>query len=134
MEYHRFSKSSLKRMESLDPELRKVVKLALKYSKYDFGVSESLRTLERQKELVASGKSKTMNSRHLPNAEGKSEAVDLAVYVGGKLTWEKKYLRKVSGAMFRAAFELGVPIEWGGHWETFLDMPHYNLHKKPSGA
>lgn len=125
MEYHRFSKSSLKRMESLDPELRKVVKLALKYSKYDFGVSESLRTLERQKELVASGKSKTMNSRHLPNAEGKSEAVDLAVYVGGKLTWEKKYLRKVSGAMFRAAFELGVPIEWGGHWETFLDMPHY---------
>ncbi|AUS00483.1 hedgehog signaling/DD-peptidase zinc-binding domain protein [Vibrio phage 1.275.O._10N.286.54.E11] len=125
MEYHRFSKSSLKRMESLDPELRKVVKLALKYSKYDFGVSESLRTLERQKELVASGKSKTMNSRHLPNAEGKSEAVDLTVYVNGKLTWEKKHLRKVSGAMFRAAFELGVPIEWGGHWETFLDMPHY---------
>lgn len=125
MEYHRFSKSSLKRMEGLDPEMRAVVKLALKYSKYDFGVSESLRTLERQKELVATGKSKTLKSRHLPNAEGKSEAVDLAVYVGGKLTYEKKYLRKVSGAMFRAAFELGVPIEWGGHWETFLDMPHY---------
>lgn len=125
MEFHRFSKSSLQRMEKLDPELRKVVKLALKYSKYDFGVAESLRTLERQKELVATGKSKTLKSRHLPNHEGKSEAVDLAVYVDGKLTYEKKYLRKVAGAMFKAAFELGVPIEWGGHWESFLDMPHF---------
>lgn len=125
MEYHRFSKSSLQRMEGLDPELRKVVKLALKYSKYDFGVAEGLRTLERQKELVSSGKSKTLKSRHLPNAEGKSEAVDLAVFVNGKLTYEHKYLRKVSSAMFKAAFELGVAIEWGGHWESFLDMPHY---------
>lgn len=127
MNYHRFSKNSLKKLEKLHPDLRRVVKLALKYSKHDFGVSETLRTVEKQAELVEAGKSQTMKSRHLPNDEDYSEAVDLYGYVNGGISYQNKHMRKIAGAMFKAAFELGVPIEWGGHWESFLDMPHFQL-------
>lgn len=125
MEYHRFSKSSLKKLERLDPDMRRVVKLALKYSKHDFGVSETLRTIEKQKEYVASGASQTMKSRHLENEYGYSEAVDIYAYVDGKANYEAKYMRKIAAAMFKAAFELNVAIEWGGMWQSFFDSPHY---------
>ena len=124
---HRFSKTSLQRMQKLHPDMRKVVKLALKYSRYDFGVAETLRTVERQKELVASGASQTMRSRHFANEDGYSEAVDLSYVVNGKYSSNHKYYRKIAAAMFKAAFELGIPIEWGGHWESFVDSPHFQL-------
>ena len=103
--------------------------LALTITKYDFGIGCGKRTYDEQRENVASGASLTMESRHLPNAFGESEAVDILVYVNGKLTWEPKYYRKVAGAIFKAAFRLGIEIEWGGHWESLNDMPHYQLAK-----
>ena len=91
MNYHRFSQSSITRLNQCDESLERVACLALKYSKYDFGISESLRTKERQQELFDTGKSTTMNSRHLPNKLGVSEAIDIVVYVNGKVTWEHKH-------------------------------------------
>lgn len=125
MEYHRFGKSSLKKLEKLDPDMRRVVKLALKYSRHDFGISETLRTVEQQKQNVESGASLTMKSRHLANDTGYSEAVDIYAYIDGKANYQAKYMRKIAAAMFRAAFELGIAIEWGGHWESLFDSPHY---------
>lgn len=130
MNHHRFSESSLDKLALAHPDLERVAVLALKYSKYDFGITESLRTLERQKQLVAEGKSQTMNSRHLPNENGVSEAIDFAVWVNGSIVWGIRYYRAVAQAFFRAAIELGVDIEWGGLWETFIDGPHVQLRKK----
>lgn len=111
-------------------DLERVAVLALKYSKYDFGITCSLRTIEEQEQLVKDGKSQTMKSRHLPNEQGVSEAIDFAVYLNGSITWSIRYYRVVAQAFFRAAIELGVDIEWGGLWETFVDGPHVQLRAK----
>lgn len=130
MEHHRFSQRSKDKLATCDEALERVATLALKYSPYDFGVTEGARTIERQRELFDSGKSKTMNSRHLENDKGDSEALDIAVYINGKITWEIKYYRKVAQAFFQAAIDLGVQIEWGGLWENFVDGPHFQLKRK----
>lgn len=121
----KFSLRSEEKLKGVHPDLVKVVKRALELSEYDFGVSEGLRTLERQTELVKARKSRTMNSRHLTG-----HAVDIFVLEGGKITWEFEKYRIVSEAFFKAAEELGVKIVWGGSWKTFKDGPHYELARE----
>ena len=53
---------SLKRLEGIHPDLAAVVTYAAELSDTNFIVTEGLRTLERQRQLFATGKSKTMNS------------------------------------------------------------------------
>ena len=126
----KLSEKSLNKLMQCDEDLALVMQLAITYTKYDFGIGETLRKVERQKELVDSGASQTMDSRHLPNVSGESEACDIIVYVNGKVTWEIKYYRKVACAIFRAAIDLGIQVEWGGLWESFVDGPHWQLKNK----
>lgn len=119
------SKRSLERMSGVHPDLVGVVKLAITLTEIDFGVTEGLRTVERQRELVAKGASKTMNSRHLTG-----HAVDLAAYVGSEVRWDWPLYHKIAEAMKRAAKSLGVPIVWGGDWKSFKDGPHFELDRK----
>jgi len=107
----KLSQRSLDRLDSVDPDLIKVVKYAIGVTKVDFGVIEGVRTLEKQKELVAAGASKTMNSKHL-----KGLAVDLMAYVGGRGCWELKVYDDIADVMTRGAIEYGVPIVWGASW------------------
>jgi peptidoglycan LD-endopeptidase CwlK len=122
-----FSERSLQRLEGVHPDLVRVVKAALVLSKVDFVVVEGLRSLERQKELFAGGKSRTMNSRHLTG-----HAVDLAPLVDldgdGKreITWERHQFYPIVDAMHAAASVLKVPLEWGGDWH-WQDCPHWQL-------
>lgn len=126
----KFSNSSLEKLSQCDDDLQRVMKLAITRSPYDFGISEGLRSIETQRKYVDEGKSTTMNSRHLPNSNGESEACDIKVYVNGKISWDMKHFRKVAQAVFSAAIELGVQVEWGGLWESFIDGPHFQLEKK----
>ena len=107
----KLSQRSLDRLDSVDPDLIKVVKYAIGVTKVDFGVIEGVRTLEKQKALVAAGASKTMNSKHL-----KGLAVDLMAYVGGRGCWELKVYDDIADAMKQGAIEYGVPIVWGASW------------------
>lgn len=104
-------------------------------------VVEGARSLDRQRELFALGKSRTMNSRHLPkSATGLqapvSHAVDLAplVDLDGdgdiELSWNAKDFRPIAAAMKAAAQREGVPITWGGDWASFRDMPHFELDRR----
>lgn len=121
----RLSQRSLSRLVGVHPDLVKVVKRALELSPTDFMVVEGLRTAARQRELVAAGASLTMNSRHITG-----HAVDLAPVVGGKLRWDGPLFPPIAAAMKAAAAELGVALEWGGDWRSFLDMPHFQLNRK----
>lgn len=76
---YKLSKKSLDRMKGVHPDLVKVVKRAIQISEVDFTVTEGLRDIERQRELVKSGASKTMNSRHLTG-----HAVDLIALKNGQ--------------------------------------------------
>lgn len=81
-------------------------------------VTEGLRTIERQKQLVAQKASKTMNSRHLKGVDGYGHAVDLAPMVGDKVKdpkhWMKADFILIKNAMFQAAKEQGITLRWGG--------------------
>ena len=118
MTYHLGSKS-LKKLEGVHPDIVAVVKRAISISDQDFSVGEGLRSVERQKKLVATGKSTTMNSRHLTG-----HAVDLFPY---PLSWDWEYFYPIADAMKTAAKELKVGLEWGGDWKSFPDGPHFQL-------
>ena len=113
---------SRERLQGVHPDLVRVVELAIQLTPVDFTVLEGLRTLERQKALVAAGSSKTLNSRHLTG-----HAVDLGAWVDGRLDWSWPLYTKIAQAMKQAAQAWGTPIEWGGDWRTFKDGPHWQL-------
>lgn len=116
--YHLGSRSREK-LEGVHPELVSVVERAIEITEQDFSVLEGLRSYERQKDLVATGKSQTMNSRHLTG-----HAVDLVPY---PLSWDWEYFYPIADAMKEAAKELEVDLEWGGDWRSFKDGPHFQI-------
>lgn len=113
---------SLKRLEGVHPDLVNVVTLAAEYSPNVFIVTEGLRSLERQKQLVAAGASQTLRSRHLTG-----HAVDLAVKVGKEVRWDWPLYNALAVVMKDCADQLDTPLEWGGDWKTFKDGPHFQL-------
>lgn len=116
---------SLKALEGVHPDLVKVVKRADELGAR-FHITDGLRTLERQKQLVAAGKSKTMKSRHLTG-----HAVDFVVAEpGGGVSYDHADMRACAAVFKQAAAELGVAIEWGGDWRKFVDTPHIELDRK----
>ena len=108
---YKLSTKSQERLIGVEPELKEVVYEAIKVTKIDFGVIEGLRTEEKQKQLVESGASQTMKSKHL---EGR--AVDLMAYVNGRGCWEINVYDEIADAMKRAAIEEDVPVRWGAAW------------------
>ena len=124
------SQKSLTKLDGAHPDLARVIKRAAALSSIDFTVLEVLRTVARQKELVAKGASKTMKSRHLPGADGKSRAVDIAPLDGGQVSWAWPLYHKLAPIIKQAAKDEGVAIEWGGDWKSFRDGPHFQLSWK----
>jgi peptidoglycan L-alanyl-D-glutamate endopeptidase CwlK len=122
---YQFGQKSLEKLATVHPDLQRVFKEAITNSPYDFTITEGVRSLERQKELVAAKKSTTMNSRHL-----KGLAVDIAVFVDGKLSWDMKYYKAVADHIKAVAVLNDVPLIWGGDWITFKDGPHFELDRK----
>ena len=118
----KLSQRSLSKLEGVHPKLVEVVKLAITKSPLDFSISEGLRTVERQKELVAQKKSQTMKSRHLIG-----EAVDICVLLDGKANWDFDNYRIVANVFKDCAAELGIKITWGGDWTTLKDGPHFQI-------
>jgi peptidoglycan LD-endopeptidase CwlK len=128
-----FGQRSENSLKGVNPSLVKVVRRALELSPVDFTVIEGVRTLERQKELYAQGRTTpgkvvtwTMKSKHI---EG--NAVDLLPVTG----WDNlASFKAVSKAMFQAAAELGVKITWGADWngngiqeKGETDSPHFEI-------
>ena len=118
----RYSQRSLNNLQGIHPDLRRVIDRALQDSPLDFIVIEGLRTIERQRQLVASGASKTLNSRHITG-----HAVDLAPVINGDVSWDWPLYHRLAKHVKAAAAELGVPLQWGGDWRTFKDGPHWEL-------
>lgn len=132
MSTHTWSKRSLGNLD-VHPDLRLVADLALKLletTPVDFIVTDGGRTLKEQQDFVARGLSQTMKSRHLggfaldyvaiaPNADGKM-----------RVTYDDDAMLVVANAFKAASKQLGIPIEWGGDWNSFQDMPHIQLRAK----
>ena len=113
---YKLSTKSQERLIGVEPELKEIVYEAIKVTKVDFGVIEGLRTEEKQKQLVESGASQTMKSKHL---EGR--AVDLMAYIGGRGSWELSVYDEIADAMKEAAIKVDVAVRWGAAW-TVTDI------------
>lgn len=121
----KYSARSLKNLEGIHPDLRRVIDRALQESPIDFVVIEGLRTKERQKQLVASGASRTMKSRHLTG-----HAVDLVpIGPNGKPAFDWPLYHILGPAVKDAAEKEGVKLVWGGDWKNFRDGPHFELDR-----
>ena len=122
-----YSSRSLSSLNGIHPDLRRVIDRALQSSPLDFAVIEGLRTKARQEQLVASGASTTMNSRHLTG-----HAVDLLPIdpTTGKGEFAWPLYDKLGPAVKAAAKKEGVPLIWGGDWTSFKDGPHFELDRR----
>ena len=121
-----FSKRSEENLRGVHPDLVKVIRRALELTDIDFMVIEGKRNEARQRDLVASGKSQTMNSRHLTG-----HAVDCAPLINREIPWKDwTKFRLVADAVLQAGKELGIDVEWGGNWKSFKDGPHFQLTHK----
>lgn len=127
----KLNQKSVQRIEGVHPDLQRVVYRAAEITSVNFIVTEGLRTVERQKALVAAGASKTMKSRHITG-----HAVDLAAFIdldgdgsadSGEVRWDWPLYSKLAEAMKEAAKIEGIPLEWGGDWKIFKDGPHFQL-------
>lgn len=121
----RFSQRSENNLKGVHPDLVKLVRATLAESPVDFGITEGLRTAERQRQLLAEKKTQTMNSRHLTG-----HAIDFVVYLGKNITWDFSYYKKVADVFKAQAKKLGIDIVWGGDWVTLVDGPHIELDRK----
>jgi len=130
MQEYYFGERSKDNLIFVRPDLVMVAHRALELSEVDFAITEGARSIERQKELLTSGDSWIMDSRHLIRpGEAFCHAFDLAAYIKNKISWEEKFYNKIAKSMFRAAIELDTQIEWGGFWLTD-DGPHWQLSRK----
>jgi peptidoglycan LD-endopeptidase CwlK len=116
---YKLGQRSKENLQGVHPDLIKVVERAIQITEQDFTVIEGLRSVERQRSLVASGASETMNSRHLTG-----HAVDIAPW---PISWDWPKFFVIEKAVKQAAKELNIPIEWGGDWKRFKDGPHWQL-------
>ena len=136
------SRRSIENLRGVHPQLAAAVLWAMANGEHDFLVAEGLRAYDRQVTLVAEGRSKTMNSKHLEQTDGWGHAVDLyptgykSVSEIPDVAWEM-----VATSMRKAAFDLGLELTWGNDWdgdgvpialdpdEHFVDKPHWQLRR-----
>lgn len=151
---------SLRRLAKAHPDLARVIVRASEIHPVQFIVTEVDRTVERQRELVVSGASKTMDSRHVPKwvtglGGDFSHAVDLAVKIGSEVRWDGALYIDLAESVAKAATHEGVSVTWGGAWvairegmdlgaeqakyaerkrkegkRPFIDGPHFELDRK----
>ena len=112
----KLSARSRGKLEVVSPDLVAVVHRAIELTKVDFGVTYGVRTYAEQEELYNSGRSQTMNSKHLIQDDGYSHAVDLVAYFGSNVSWELNVYDDICDAMAEAAREVGCPLKWGAAW------------------
>ena len=128
---YKYSKRSKERLATCHPDIQKVMNEVIKH--VDCTIIEGIRTKETQEEYVRKGVSKTMNSKHLEQADGYSHAVDVIAY---PIEWDnnpRNYL--FAGFVKGIAASMGIKLRLGADWDgdfttkdqTFHDLPHFEL-------
>ena len=119
------SPASLKHLEGVHPDLVKVAHEAdirCTADGLEFQITEGLRTMARQRELLAKGSSSTMKSRHLDG-----HAYDFVPIVAGEACFKWPGFWPIIEHIEAAAKDLGIAIECGGRWRRFPDGPHVQI-------
>ena len=117
-----FSKVGMDRLLTCDDRLQRLFLEVIKHR--DCTILEGYRSQDAQDKAFAEGRSKTPwpNSKH---NRSPAMAVDVMPY---PIDWnDKQRLIEFAGFVIGTATQMGIRIEWGGHFRTFFDGPHWEL-------
>ena len=126
----KFGKKSRERLSSCDEDLIALFNEVVKY--FDCSVLEGYRGKELQNKYFKEGTSKLKypDGRHNKKP---SNAVDVVPY---PISWEdRERMTYFAGFVKGVAYQMGIPIRWGGDWNcnnnlkdnNFDDLPHFEL-------
>lgn len=124
-----FGAASLKQLSTCHPDLQRVFLRVVEV--WDATIIEGKRSEAQQRIYVASGASKTLNSKHVYPLGAPSLAVDVAPY---PLKWKDlPRWYAFAGFVIGTAREMGVTLRWGGDFDSdrnfdegdSWDLPHW---------
>lgn len=121
-----FGKASKRNIDTLHEDLQTVLYEAIKTSKIDFCVYCGHRGEKEQNAAFNAGNSQ-LRYPASPHNKLPSMAFDFAPYYkkNPHIRWEETDdFKKVAKHILKTAKKLEIKLEWGGSWETFIDMPH----------
>lgn len=117
-------------LDKLAPNTRKAAYTWYEYCKRigaDILIYETIRTIETQKQYLANGKSKTLNSYHLVG-----QALDFVPVLATGATNYGGYGASVIKQAIAEAKRQG--FSWGGDWKDGWDKPHLEFRYKGYGT
>jgi len=132
---------SKKNLQGVHPDLVRLIEESATDTPVNFTVTEGVRTVERQQQLYAQGRTVkglivttkdgvTKKSNHQPKADGFGYAVDLYASPAGVVKVnDAKSLAVIASHIKKTAQRLGVKIVWGGDWTSPHDPPHFELRE-----
>lgn len=138
------TKRDRSRLAGVHPDLCVVIETAAVKTRCSWFIAETLRTLERQKELLLQKPppTKTIESRHIPRSvlyRGDMQLLGHAVDIvlrkpNGKANWNVPDYYPLAAEILAVASRFRVPMKWGGHFvnskgQPFVDAVHFELHE-----
>jgi peptidoglycan L-alanyl-D-glutamate endopeptidase CwlK len=118
-----FGRRSRENLNTCDGQIKDVLNEAINH--FDFSVIDGHRDMETQNKYYNDGVSKLRwpNSKHNLYP---SRAVDIIPYPGG-FDNDLHVFDRMATYVLKSAANLGVRLEWGGHWKNFPDYAHFEL-------
>jgi len=140
---HEFSHTSKERLATCHEDLQLIMITAIAISDVDFGIAEGHRSIEKQQQYYAEGKSQIdgVSKKGKHNYEP-SLAADIYPWSEGRADWDEETLSYLSGIIHAVSEMLFMDkkithkVRWGGNWDmdgtimtdqTFADRPHFEL-------
>ena len=144
MSQFKLSERSISKLEGVNTKLILLTGVAITRTPVDFGISEGMRSAERQLELYNNG------SSHIKSG-GKHEtgslAIDVVSYPKTGDRWDPLSFVEIVDSFISASKDLDIPFRWGGNWDilnlaesglsaleafessvsSFIDAPHLEL-------
>lgn len=139
---YQLSKRSQDNLKGVHPNLCRILQEAIKTCPVDFTITEGVRTVQRQQELFAQGRTKPgvkvtnadgirNKSNHQIKPDGYGHAVDLYPFFSGQVQVAHKdtvkNLKVIADHIKATAKRLGLHVTWGGDWKNPYDPPHFQL-------
>lgn len=132
---NKFSDRSLRNLVGVHPDLVRLMKSAIVDCPVDFTITEGVRTVLRQLDLYAQGRTKPgkkitncdgikVRSNHQIKTDGYGYAVDLYAYPINVNDTEN--IQVIAQHIKKVANKMNIKIEWGGDWKM-KDYPHFEL-------
>lgn len=144
---YKFGAESESHLVGVHPDLIRIARIAEPI--WDCKVLDGVRTLEEQRKNIERGVSRTMASKHLPQLDGLSHAIDIMPYPVDWAAIEKglSAIKRMDAGMQIAeayafmgfmqgiAAALGIKLRSGGDWDSdrefsehsFIDLPHHEI-------